>query len=136
VSHVVYADAAPGGLASMLGGLIEQNLARDPARRRLLRPAVYSIEAPDAGVAVTLHVDPAGVRVAEGPDPAASVHVRADAARLLAIAGAPLRFGFPDPLTGAGRSILTDILRGKVRIRGLLRHPMRVSRLTLLLSAR
>jgi hypothetical protein len=136
VSHVIYADAVPTGLASMLGGLIEQNLARDPGRRRLLRSAVYTIEAPDAGVAVTLHVDPTGVRVAEGPDPTASVRVRADSARLLSIAGVPLRFGFPDALTGPGRSVLADILRGKVRIGGLVRHPMLVSRLTLLLSAR
>jgi hypothetical protein len=136
VSDVVYADAAPGGLASMLGGLIEQNLARDPGRRRLLRSAVYTIEATDAAVAVTLHVDPGGVRVADGPDPAASVRVRADSARLLEIAGVPLLFGFPDVFTGAGRSVLADIVRGRVRIGGLVRHPRLVSRLTLLLSAR
>ena len=29
----------PSGLAAMLGGLIDQNLARDPARERLLRPS-------------------------------------------------------------------------------------------------
>ena len=136
MSVVVYADPAPSGLASMLGGLIEQNLARDPARGRLLRPGVFAIEAPDAGAAVTLHVGSGGVRVEGGVDPAAPVRVRADSARLLAIAGAPLRFGLPDPLRAEGRAVVASILRRRVRIAGLLRHPVLVARLTALLSAR
>ncbi len=133
---VVYADASPSGLSRMLGDLIEQNLAREPGRRRLLKPAVFSIEAPDAQVGVTLHVGTAGVRVTEGVDSTAQVRVRADSARLLAIAGAPLRFGYPDVLSRRGRGVIADILRGRVRIAGLLRHPALVARLTVLLSAR
>ncbi|MEP7060091.1 MAG: hypothetical protein ABI828_05110, partial [Actinomycetota bacterium] len=65
----------------------------------------------------------------------ARVRVRADSALLLGIAGAPLRFGLPDMFTSPGRAVLADILRGRVRIRGLFRHPLLVSRLTRLLSA-
>jgi hypothetical protein len=133
---VVYADASPSGLAAMLGGLIDQNLVRDPGRRRLMKRSVFAIEAPDAGVAVTLHVAPEGVRVADGFDEAAQVRVRADSARLLAIAGAPLRFGLPDLLSAQGRDVIADIARGRVRITGLVLHPVRVARLTTLLSAR
>ena len=134
-SVVVYADASPSGLASMIGTLIEQNLARDPGRSRLLKPAVFVIEAPDAQEAVTLHVGTDGIRVGEGAD-RAHLRVSADSARLLAIAGAPLRFGFPDLLTPQGRGVVADILRRRVRIAGLLRHPVLVGRLTMLLSAR
>ena len=133
---VVYAGRSPSGLASILGGLIEQNLARDPGRHRLLKPAVFSVEAPDAQVSVTLHVSMDGVRVAEGANRTARVRVRADSSRLLSIAGAPLRLGFPDILSPQGRAVLADILRGRVKIFGLVRHPVLVSRLTLLLSAR
>ena len=136
MSVVVYADPVPSGLASMLGRLIEQNLSRDPARLRLLKGAVFSIEAPDAEVAVTLYVDVDGVRVAGEADPAARVRVCADSVRLLAISGAPLRFGLPDLLTPQGRAVVADILRRRVRIIGLLRHPVLVTRLTMLLSAR
>lgn len=136
MSVVVYADPVPSGLASMLGSLIEQNLARDPGRGRLLKPGVFTIEAPDAGAAVTLHVGSGGVRVKEGVDPAALVRVRADSARLLAIAGAPLRFGLPDLLRPQGRAVVANILRRRVRIAGLLGHPVLVARLTTLLSAR
>ena len=46
---VTFVDAEPSGLAEMLGGLIEQNLAADPSRRRLLHPSVVTIDADDAG---------------------------------------------------------------------------------------
>jgi hypothetical protein len=133
---VVYADASPSGLAAMLGGLIDQNLAGEPGRRRLMKRSVFAIEAPDAEVAVTLHVSPTGVRVADGVDESAQVRVRADSARLLAIAGAPLRFGLPDLLSPQGREVIADIVRGRVRITGLVSHPVLVARLTTLLSAR
>lgn len=133
---VVYVDPSPSGLSSMLGGLIEQNLARAPERRGLLKPAVYTIEAPDAHVTVTLRVSPDRVRVADGADPTAHVRITADSARLLSIAAAPLRFGLPDLQNSQGRRVIADILCRRVRIVGLLRHPVLVSRLTALLSAR
>ena len=37
---VVYGSDEPSGLASMVGGLIDQNLERDPSRLRLLAAVV------------------------------------------------------------------------------------------------
>jgi hypothetical protein len=132
---VDYADADPSGLASMIGGLIEQNLERDPSRARLLRPAVASIAAPDAGVSVTLRLHPERVLVADG---AGKAHLRisASSAKLLELTAAPLRLGFPDALSRQGRAVLRDVLSGRVRIGGMLAHPVRLARLTMLLSVR
>jgi hypothetical protein len=131
-----FVDQTPSGLASMLGDLLGQNLVRDPGRRRLLVPAVSAVDAPDAGVAVTIAVTPATIAVADGVDTRATVRVRADSGRLLALVAAPLRFGLPDLLHGEGRAVVADLLRGRLRVRGLLRHPRQVARLTMLLSAR
>ncbi len=108
---VVYGDDEPSGLATMVGGLIEQNIVRDPSRRRLLRPAVTSITVPDVGVAIT-----------------------ADSAKLLELTSAPLRFGLPDLFDPRGRAVLRNVVSRRVRIRGLLRHPRRLARLSALLS--
>ncbi|HYJ60719.1 MAG TPA: hypothetical protein VE032_04560 [Actinomycetota bacterium] len=132
---VTYDAADPKGLAAMIGALIDQNLARDPDRRRLLRPGVAALAASDAAVAVTLRMSPGTVLVEHGADPRAQVLVRATGERLLALAAAPLRGGLPDALAPAGRAVLADLAAGRVRIRGLLRHPLLVRRLTLLLSA-
>jgi hypothetical protein len=124
----------PSGLASMVAELIEQNLARDPERRRLLHPSVAVLDAPDAEVTVFLRIDPDGVRVGDGDVPDADVRIRADSGRLLDLTTAPLRFGLPDLLRPEGRAIVRDLLAGRLHIRGLLRHPGRLVRLTKLLS--
>ena len=131
---VTFVDAEPSGLAEMLGGLIEQNLAADPSRRRLLHPSVVTIEADDAGVDITLRIDRDAIVVGEGSDPAAQVRIHADSGRLLSVVATPLRWGLPDPFAHAGRSLIAAIARGHVRINGLVRHPLQVIRLTKLLN--
>jgi hypothetical protein len=124
----------PSGLASMVADLIEQNLARDPARRALLRKSVAVLEAPDADVTVFLRIERDGVRVGDGDVPDAHLRIRSDSGRLLDLTTAPLRGGLPDPLRPEGRAIVGGLLRRRIRIRGLLRHPVRLARLTKLLS--
>ena len=133
--RVQYGDADPNGLASMIGGLIEANLAADPSRRRLLSPqAVIGIEARDADVACTVRLSPSGVLVSNGLNGTPSVVVRADTETLIGLTTAPLRFGYPDALTAAGRAVTERLMRRDLTVRGLLRHPVLVSRLTRLLS--
>jgi hypothetical protein len=134
--EIVLADAEPSGLARMLAGLLEANLARRPERAALLRSAVVEVDAADAGVVVTVQLDGGRVRVfngstAERPD----VRVRASGHDLLALSAAPLRFGFPDPFRREGRAVLHRIASRQVGVSGMLRHPVVVSRFSRLLSA-
>jgi hypothetical protein len=124
----------PSGLAQMVADLIEQNLRRDPARRALLRTTVAVLDAPDADVTVFLRIGRDDVRVGDGDVPDAHLRIRASSDRLLDLTTAPLRFGLPDVLSPEGRSIVADLLRRRIGIRGLVRHPMRLARLTQLLS--
>ncbi|HEU4356224.1 MAG TPA: hypothetical protein VFT27_11605 [Actinomycetota bacterium] len=133
--RVAYADVEPNGLAEMVGGLIEANLVRDPRRGRLLRRAVIDLVAIDADVAVSLAVGREDVRVANGlADGRADVRVTTDSLSLVELAGAPLRFGFPDVFRLEGRLVVRKILDRRIQIEGLVRHPLRVSRITRLLS--
>jgi hypothetical protein len=134
VSRVEYLDAEPSGLAAMIGGLIDGNLAAHPDRARLLRPAVVGIVATDAGVAITLRLSPGRVTVADGLLGRPQVVVEADSGTLTDLTSAPLRLGLPDAMTSEGRAVTGKLLRGRLRVRGLVRHPGIVSRLNLLLS--
>lgn len=125
----------PSGLAELIAGLLEQNLVREPARAAHLRPSVVALVASDAEVAVTVRLAPGSVRVADGVATDAHLRVVADADRLLALAAAPLRAGLPDALHPDGRAALADVVTGRVRVHGLLRHPVRLARFTSLLSA-
>lgn len=128
-------DAEPNGLAWMLARLIEANLERHPGRHALLRDAVIELTAPDAGVSATIRIAPGSVHVHGGPAPEERhLSVRAASSELLLLAAVPLRAGFPDPFAPEGRAVLRHVLHGRIRIRGLVRHPGRLSRLSRLLS--
>jgi hypothetical protein len=132
--RVTVVGPEPSGLTTLVAELIEQNLAREPGRARLLRPSVAVLDASDAAVTVQLRIAPHEVRVGDGDVPDAHLRVRADAERLLALTSAPLRYGLPDPTRPEGRAVVRDLVLGRVRVRGLLRHPVRLFRLTSLLS--
>jgi hypothetical protein len=132
---IVLVDAEPTGLAEMVAGLLEANLLRRPEREALLRPAVIGIEAEDAGVAITVRLTERRIEISNGAAIRGSdLRIRADGADLLALSTSPLRLGMPDPLTGQGRAILRRFARGRVRISGMLRHPIVLSRFARLLS--
>lgn len=133
--RVTYVDDEPNGLAVMVGGLIEANLAQHPARAGLLRRTVVDLVAIDADVAVSLGIERREVRVANGTaDGRARVRVTADSLSLVELAGAPLRLGLPDVFRAEGRDIARKVLGGQMQIEGLLRHLLTVSRVTRLLS--
>jgi hypothetical protein len=60
--------------------------------------------------------------------------VRAGSDALLLLSSVPLRLGFPDPLTPAGRRVFGKLLRREIVVSGLLLHPGKLRRLSRLLS--
>jgi hypothetical protein len=134
-SAVTYVDDEPNGLAAMLGGLIQANLDQHPERRSLLaKPATYAITAPDADVSVTIHLGPDGVKVANGVRGTPHVVVRAQSEDLIALSSVPLRFGQPDATTKEGRDVVTQLLKGQLKVKGLVTQSGRLGRLNKLLS--
>ena len=133
---VSFADPEPNGLATLLGTLIEQNLARDPARARLLRRRCdFVIAATDADVSATIHVAPGAVVVTNGELPNAPIVVRAPGRDLFELAATPVRFGLPDPATKGGRAVIGALAARRIRVRGMVLRLPAVRRLTMLLSA-
>jgi hypothetical protein len=130
-----FADAEPNGLADLVGRLIASNLEREPGRRRLLRPAVVELAASDADVRATIRLSPGGVTVSNGPaGTGRHLSIRADAYDLIELAAAPLRLGLPDVFDARGRAVVRQIGRRHVRVSGMLRHPVRLTRFTRLLN--
>jgi hypothetical protein len=132
--RVEYLDEEPNGLAAMIGGLIEANLAAHPQRQALLKPAHVGIVAVDAGVALTPRLAPGRVTVANGLAGDPQVVIRTDSETLTELTSVPLRFGFPDATTPAGREATAKLLKGSLKVQGLALHPGIVSRLNRLLS--
>lgn len=134
--RVRFAQAEPNGLADLVGRLIEANLARHPERRWLLRSAaVVELTAWDADTSATIRLGASGIEVSNGTaGSTAHLRVLARANDLLELAAAPLRVGLPDAFDPRGRVVLRRLARREVRVSGMLRHPVRLSRFTRLLS--
>jgi hypothetical protein len=133
--RVEFLDQEPNGLAAMIGGLIEANLAAQPERAKLLRPrASVGVVATDAGVALTLRLAPDRVTVGNGLSGKPQVVIRGSSETLTELSSVPLRFGFPDATTPEGRAATRKLLRGELKVQGLWLHPGIVSRLNRLLS--
>jgi hypothetical protein len=134
-ARVVYLDPDPSGLATMLGGLIEANLAAHPERERVLRRrAAYAVVARDVDVAVSIRLQPGIVMVRDGVIGRPQIVVRADSETLAGLSSVPLRFGLPDATTKEGRAITRKLLGGELEVRGVLRHPGKLAALNRLLA--
>jgi hypothetical protein len=134
---VEYPDAEPNGLAAMLGGIMEGNLASHPERQRLLTDvSTYGIRAPDVAVAVSIRLAPGKITVRNGIVGNPDILVQADSETLVGLSSVPLKFGLPDIGTREGREINKKLLRGRLKVKGLFLHPRKLARLNKLLSVR
>jgi hypothetical protein len=132
---VTFVDDEPNGLASMVGGLIAANLRHDPRRAELLKPAVIALVATDADTGITITLAPGSVAIANGAaDGRADLRVTTDGRSLIELAATPLRLGLPDVFHPEGRMVARKVLKKRIRIDGLVRHPATLSRLARLLS--
>ena len=52
----------------------------------------------------------------------------------MALTSVPLRFGLPDATTAEGRAVVLKMLRGELRVKGMVAHPILLGRLNRLLS--
>ena len=130
--------AEQNGLASMVAGLILQNLQDHPKKRddfARLRGNV-SIVAEDAGVAMTLEFAGDHMTVHDGivGIPNITVRAKSDDIVQMSLLELPRRFGLPNPRGATARVIADKSRRGEVRVFGALLHLPTLLRLTRLLS--
>jgi hypothetical protein len=121
MAEVVLEGEEPNGLAQMLAGLVEANLASNPTKARLLESArgAAQITVSDAGVTIGLKFVPGTLTVTSGPVPGADIRIATDAETLMSLSTVPLRAGLPDLLQPQGRQAAAGALTGRLKVRGL-----------------
>jgi len=119
----------------MVADLLDDNLAADPGRGRLLAGRTWrvTVVVAEADSCFTLTFG-AGLLARIGTAEAAQLVVAADGDTLIALPEVPLIAGLPDPRRALGRALIAKILRRQLKVRGLLRHPVLLTRLLRLLS--
>jgi hypothetical protein len=124
------------GLGSIVADLLSDNLLADSSRSKLLqgKPWVVAISIPEAEsrFRIILKSDAAAVDVISPQKPI--LEITTDGDTLIGLPEVPLIVGLPSPFAGSGRDLIAKILNGQLKIRGLVKHPIKVTRVLRLLN--
>ena len=136
---VDYADPEPSAFASMLGGLIDANIANSPAKRKDFDElgARVGIWVTDIDEGVTLEFQHGSLIVHNGLKPKRDITIRAEAETVMNLSNLRIGlFGMPVYYDEVGRGVAAKLVQGKLRIDGMLGNIATVNTVTRIFSVR
>ena len=137
VELVEYADREPSAFAQMLGGLIEANVLASPGKQQdfdALRARV-GIWVTDIDEGVTLVFESGRLTVYNGLEPRRTITIRAEAETVMSLSNLKIGpLGLPVYYDGVGRGVVGKLMRGRLKIDGMLAHVATLNRVTRIFS--
>jgi hypothetical protein len=136
-TQVDYADEEPSAFASMLGGLIQANVESRPEKVHDFETLVarVGIWVTDIDEGVTLDFKGGKLIVHNGLKPRRTITIRAEAETVMSLSNLKIGpLGIPVYYDEVGRGIAAKLLRGKLKIEGLLPNVMTLNAVTRIFS--
>ncbi|HEV2018419.1 MAG TPA: hypothetical protein VGQ98_08975 [Gemmatimonadaceae bacterium] len=136
---VEYASKEPSAFAEMLGGLIDANVMARPEKKRDFDTLVarVGIWVTDIDEGVTLAFDAGKLTVYNGLEPRRTITIRAEAETVMSLSNLKIGpFGLPVYYDEVGRGVAAKLMRGKLKIDGLLSNVATLNRVTRIFSVR
>ena len=136
-SLVDYPDKEPSAFASMLGGLIDANVQSRPEKQKDFDALVarVGIYVTDIEEGVTLDFKGGKLLVHNGLKPRRTITIRTDADTVMNLSNLKIGLlGMPIYYDAVGRSIAGKLLRGQLKIDGLLANVMTLNAVTRVFS--
>lgn len=134
---VEYASKEPSAFAEMLGGLIEANVLANAEKKKDFDTLVarVGIWVTDIDEGVTLVFDAGRLSVYNGLESQRTITIRAEAETVMSLSNLKIGvFGLPVYYDEVGRSVAVKLLRGKLKIDGMLPNIATVNRVTRIFS--
>jgi hypothetical protein len=134
---VDYDDTEPSAFATMLGGLIEANVRGRPEKHGDFESLVarVGIWVTDIDEGVTLDFKGGRLVVHNGLKPRRTITIRTDAETVMGLSNLKIGpFGLPVYYDDVGRGIAMKLLRGRLKIDGLLLNILTLNTVTRLFS--
>lgn len=134
---VSYADKEPSAFAGMLGGLIEANVKANADKLRDFDRLVarVGIWVTDIDEGVTLDFKGGKMVVHNGLKPTRTITIRADADTVMSLSNLKIGpLGLPVYYDSMGRSVAMKLLRGSLKIDGLLPNILTLNAVTRVFS--
>ena len=134
---VEYASKEPSAFAEMLGGLIGANVGARSEKKRDFDTLVarVGIWVTDIEEGVTLDFNAGKLTIYNGLEPGRKITIRAEADTVLRLTNLKIGpFGMPVYYDEVGREIASKLLRGKLKIDGMLTNVATLNRVTRIFS--
>ena len=134
---VQYADEEPSAFASMLGGLIEANVTSRPEKEHDFESLVarVGIWVTDIDEGVTLDFKGGKLVMHNGLKARRTITIRTDAETVMSLSNLKIGLlGLPVYYDEVGRGVAMKLLRGKLKIDGLLPNILTLNTVTRLFS--
>jgi len=116
----------------LLTGNIEKSEAKYATYQKMR--GIAAIDLPDIEAAISLHFHSGSLMIETGVSPDAAVVIRTSSENVMDLNALNIRWGLPYYFNEAGRKVLDLIFNGKIKIKGLLTHPVLLTRLTVIMS--
>lgn len=129
-------SAEDNGLASMIKDLISQNIVNHPERSKdadALNGNI-AIVAKDIDVSLTLECKNGRIVAHDGVKQPYKLKIETDSDNILKLSTLKIKAGLPYYFDKTGREVLGLLFHGKLKIEGLLAHPVLLTRMTKLFS--
>ena len=134
---VAYSDQEPSAFASMLGGLIEANVRSNPAKledfdRLVARVGIFVTDIEEG---VTLDFKGGRLLVHNGLEATRTITIRAEAETVMSLSNLRIGpLGMPIYFDEVGRGVALKLLKGRLKIDGLIPNVMTVNAVTRVFS--
>jgi hypothetical protein len=96
--------------------------------------ASVAIDLPDIEVTVTLFFQKGMLRLEKGMVGEPELIIRTDSDKVMDLNTVSIRWGLPYYFDEAGRRVLKHMVTGKLKVKGLLSHPVKLTRLIKIMS--
>ena len=128
--------AQDNGLAAMIKDLITQNIESRPNRAKDADAldGNIGIAAKDIDVSLTIACNKGSIVIYDGVKEPCKLLIDTGSDNILKLSAIRIKAGLPYYFDKTGREILGLLLGGKLKIRGLLAHPVMLTHLTKLFS--
>lgn len=120
----------------VLGELLESNVRQNPAKLKTFQSlySIVAIDLKDIEATVTIIFKGGRATIEPGIVGKPDLIIRTDSDKIIGLNSISIKFGLPYYFDEAGMTVLKQILSGELKVEGMLSHPIKLTKLTKIMS--
>ena len=136
MDNLIENNASETPFSFILSELIESNLTQKPEKMKTFNNlrGVIGIDLKDIDAAVTLFFQGGRLKIEQGIVGKPDLVIRTDSDKVVGLNSITIKFGLPYYFDEAGMTVLKQLMSGEVKVEGMLAHPVKLTRLTKIMS--